>query len=610
MTNFGKSVFGPVRLLLVSILLLLTHLLALADEPSQKSEEKKAGEWSGEFILKGGTNFEMTKLNKRSHHIGDVNGDLIYSRQKWSLELTTTASYEYLFKAVRGKDTTIGGKDTTSVLDASANEYKNLLVNAGAIFTWKPDWRNTFTFRYGYGLDKSKPVKATLSDGTYIERIAKAFYTFKDSDDDIQAHTASLSYEHLFRKGGRSLNVEFRYNNSFADHFSQWTEGLAQQSGNTVSSVDTSVTKRYRDTPSQEIRNIDAGVKYTASSIGGIQGFNLDGSLWLHSRFLRDRRSSATYVNGEWRDSTEVRENFLYRTSILTPTLHGTYRYLDYKIEFSYSPEPYLQRLDSDTHTGDVTKGQVAHLFSVTQSYEPRKGHIFTLDCSRDESRPDYLEICWFPRRGLQYANEIYVGNRELNNMVTANVRGGYEFSFARFKASFALAHDYQHHKIEQTFSTQMIDDREYRIYTWVNGGKSHETNGTLLLSWNAEHLKAAVKGRYNIYKGTSMSGSVTESDDWRVEASAKYSLKSWEFAADMMYNSDMVRTYSTVKSLAECNAHISRTFGRLVISLDATNLLDRPIETLTVSEDETQMRSETITNNKRLFVLGLRYSF
>jgi len=615
----GSLVSGcgkAMKILVAAILIGSTATLAQA-------QEDKKGKWNGDFQLDAGTNFKMSPQNQNSRNMGNLSAKIGRSGKKFEFDVMASASIDYLFTGSVGLDVRAEGGDTTGVIDATATEVRNLAVKTGASLRWIPNRYNRFTLEYSYGYDRGTPKDYTLSDGNIHQDTLKASFAMKDADNDVNVHKLVFNYERSFRKSESRLTVDADMNYSRTANYSEWITGTGEKSKEEIIRAKEAgglseeerrngavIERRYRDTPSQRVSVTNARVKYEDKNFCRIKNLDFNAALNLKIRGLEDHRQSANYVDGQWRDSIEVRENFLYRTSALTPSVYVGYEIGKYEVNFSYSPELFLRQLDSDSKKGDITKGDVAHVFSMNNSFTPWEGHSFFLNGGRSESRPDYLQICWFPRQSIKYSNEVYKGNPDLHNEVRAAGELGYRLSKSKFNTSFTISHVYKHGKIEQTYSTEEYDGREYRVYTWVNGGKSHETSGTLNVGWDGDALSAHVEGSYNLYRGVNMSGDETRSGDYSVRAAAEYRLKTWSFAADMAYQSDLVRDYSTLKSLVNCNARITKKFKHFTLTLDGRDLFDKPLEILTKSSDGTELRYEKTVNNKRLFILGVHYSF
>jgi len=588
---------------------------------SAQNNDRKKGKWNGDFGMNAGTNFNTNLVDQRTHHMGSGTAAMSYSTSKYAVSVNLNGSYDYHFTGIIGVDTNMAGTDTTRVVDSSANESENLALGGGISATWSPDIFNKFSVSYSYAVDRNTPNNYTISDGELsVDQFLSSSFSRKESQNDINTHKALISYERSFAKPGRKLNAEISFSNVNNSTYAEWLTGkgnvdlsvpIAVDEGYFIKNANSQLESHYRDTPSQRVTELNLAVKYVDRDFCNVKNLNLDFILLANVKGLEDHRSAATYVDGQWKDSVEVRENFLYRTISLAPSIHATYKKEWFILDWTFTPEAFLQRLDSDGKSGDISRGEIAQNASLKNTFKTKKGNELFFNASRSESRPSYLQICWFPRQSVLYSDEIYVGNPDLNNTVKTKLNGGINLSTnTPFSLSTSATYSHTSGKIQETYSYQIINEKEYRVYTWVNGGTSDEFTASMKLLWKAEKFNASLLADYNVYHGVNLSGDVTNSGDYSLRVEAGYKLNTWAFAADITYQSDIVRDYSTVKNIAECNVRVSKTFGRLMVTLDGNNLLDRPISWSTKSDDLTEIRQEVTKNYKRIFVLGLTYSF
>lgn len=581
---------------------------------------RKDGKWGGDFKLNVGSNFSTAVTNKKSNNTGSASARMSYSSAKFDLSFNASGSYDYHFAGGAGMDTDISGQDTTSVVDASANEIRNMFISGGLTGAWRPDKVNTFSFSYSYGFDRSTPTYYVFTDGWAVDSVLTTKGSKKDVKNTVNTHTANILYSRDFAKPGRKLTANANLFHNTSATYAEWLvghgdidmKGRIELGHETLFMENTTVIERhFRETPSQ--RESEAGIKvvYYDKDFCKVENLNVSFALLADLRALEDHRSCATYIDDDWKDSVSVRENFLYRTISVTPQVQASYGIKWYKVDFSFAPERFLRRLDSDGKTGDFNRGEIAQDLLLNNTFKLKGGSKFFLNAARNESRPSYLQICWFPRQSVQYSDELYVGNPDLHNTVTNKVLGGFTFSGKTpFSSEISVLFTNKSDRIEQIYSKETVAGKECRVYTWVNGGNSNELTGTLSLFWKGERFNTALKGKYNMFRGVNVSEKVTRSADYSVRAEFGYNWKTWDFASDITYQSDVIRDYNAMKSIAECNARVSKSFGRLIISLDGKNLLDRPLELFTVSADGTEMRREIYKNNKRIIILGLTYSF
>lgn len=582
------------------------------------------GKWNGEVNLDAGTNFSLSPLNQKTHNLGDVSAKIGYSTKKFSFDISGSGSYNHVQVGQVGRDfqndTTQAGETSLKKVDTSIKQRTNSKAGAKANFVWTPNRYDTFKAYYSFSYDGSTPNTYTFSSKDIGEGLIDYSISTDMEDNLKRVHGVGASYKRTFDKPGRVLSAELGGIFGHTSNSAEWFKGNGiTEKPKDLSNIPEVVTKfradltdslRYRIEPYSDNRDISASFIFSEPEFAGAKNLTLDFSLGYHVKNLEDHSRASTLVNGEWRDSTSYRENFRFRTASLSPSVRVRYSVGIYKLDLTYGPEYYAQKLDSDGKVGDINKGSVAHLVNFINTLTPWKGHQFTLDFRRTESRPDYLQVCWFLRDG-QYSNEKYRGNQDLKNSITTRGNLAYKFNYKRFTTKLTTTYTYQPRKIAKTYDYEIINGEECRVYTWINGGSSHEINETLNLSWNASNFSAGLTGKYTFYRGFSHSGSLTESSDYSINASAEYNLKTWTFELSGGYQSEVKRSYTSMTAVPDCEARISKTFGKhFNVYLEGRAILDQDISIITDSEDGTERREETIRYNNRLFVLGFSFKF
>jgi len=571
------------------------------------------GKFHGDLHLDGGTNFHTNPLQKNTYNMGGGNARIGYSTDKITIDLYGNISCTKRIFGTVGMNIATVGQDSTKKADLSADMVRNLTFGTGVHFQWTPSEGNTFKVSYSYTNDRATPLAASVVTDEISDKKADRDISFKETDNRFNSHKAGINYTHKFDRKGRMLEFIATFKSADDDKLSSWTLGKGEGDLSKIKLGDiknVTITRQYRNIPSSEDMQIITSVKYAENAIFGVKDLDMDATLLYDFSELRDHQASENFKETQWVDSVEVREDFIFRTARLIPMLHINYKVWKYEIDASYSPEYYAHKLDSDKKKGKIDNDVVSHFFSINNTLVPWEGHEFKLGGNRSEIRPGYLEICWFPRQSPQYANEIYQGNEKLLPTICADAYFSYKYTFKRFSTLLDIGHNYTRRKIEQTYNNDVIDGREYRIFTWINGGRSHETNVVVKLSWNGKQLSATTRARLNYYHGTNDSGDETHSGDYNISGDIKYRLKTWTFSADAAYQSDRQRNYNTLGEIIKCNARISKSFGKFGIYLQGHDLFDSPIVLITKSEDGSGTRYEQTRKNNRIFLLGLDWSF
>jgi len=582
------------------------------------------GRWSGEVNLDGGTNFNWSPMHQKTHNLGDISAKIGYDAEKFSFEISGSGSYHHVQVGQVGRDFEMDEsgiiESSAKKIDSSIKQKTNTKAFAGASLSWTPDSLNTIEAYYRYNYSLKTPNTYTFSSQDVGENMID-FSVSSDKEHNMEGvHSAGASYMHLFNKPGRTLSAELGFEFGHLQDFAEWTtcEGTAEKPED-LTDIQAIVEKlkagvkdslKYRIEPYSDNMVFSVNALFSEPDFVGVKNLKLDFALGYRLRNLEDHSRASTFVKGEWKDSVSYRENFNFRTVTLSPSVRVRYSAGIYKLDLTYTPEYYAQKLDSDEKIGDINVGSVAHLVDMTNVFEPWMGHRFVLSLNRTESRPDYLQVCWFLRDG-QYSNEKYRGNPDLKNSITTQANFLYSYSYRRFSVSLNSTYTYEPRMIAKTYDYEIINDQECRVYTWINGGNSHEFNQDLSLSWTGKHFRAGVSGRYTFYRGFSHTGNLTESSDYSIRADLGYRFKTWMFELNGGYQSEIERSYSKMTVVPDCEARISKTFGKHInVFLQGRSILDTEVSIITESEDKTEYREEKIRYNNRLFVLGFSYKF
>jgi len=468
---------------------------------------------------------------------------------------------------------------------------------------------NSFKAYYIFSCSKNTPDNYNLT----TIRIDSLDFDYSNENGSKKSfrHNLGLKYVRQITKTDALLTCSYDAELYSYDEYTEWVTGKAKADLQEKEITKNQELSRYRSTPDTRFNNGKFKISYQDKKFVNVEYLDVEFSLNFQYKNLIENRSAANYVNQQWRDSIPARENFHYRTLSIVPLSHVRYNVAFYKLDLTVSPDYFAYKLDGNSQVGHVDRGKIANLFDMTHAFDLSPGHTLSARFSRNDDRPDYLQICWFPRYSSVYADEIYMGNPDLKNSVTTSARLSYDFSYKKFSTQLTVGDVFKPRKIEQTYSNEVIDGKEYRVYTWINGGKSNEVNTSLSLGWNGRILAASLSGRYNYYKGISVSESVTKSSDYSFSSFMALNLKSWRIEANASYQSGMDRTYYSISSIIDGNFKVAKRFGdHLSIYLFGQNLLDHPVTVKTVSEDETEVRYERYLNYKRFLKLGINWSF
>ena len=210
------------------------------------------------------------------------------------------------------------------------------------------------------------------------------------------------------------------------------------------------------------------------------------------------------------------------------------------------------------------------------------------------------------------YMEQLYRGSESLRSTKSRLYRTQYTFRYKRFLASASASFTFRRDEIEQTWFNEVIDNRTYKVFSWLNGADSHIFGGALRLGWLGKVMTANLSVESNHTTRTLReTGEVKQSDDWRLTAdAAAHFSRGWTLSGDMRYQSKVSTFFSIFKQYCVLNARIQKDFKKVSLFLEGRDLLDRPMESEFISADEKEVWTESTLHNRRLLRLGCNWRF
>ena len=109
--------------------------------------------------------------------------------------------------------------------------------------------------------------------------------------------------------------------------------------------------------------------------------------------------------------------------------------------------------------------------------------HKLTFRNNLSVNHPSYIQICWYERHG-NYLTQIFRGKEDLKSTHTFALGLEYEFKYKRFLSTTKLSYSSRMDEVDQTYTREVIEDRNYQVFTWVNASDSHIYGATEILGW------------------------------------------------------------------------------------------------------------------------------
>lgn len=343
---------------------------------------------------------------------------------------------------------------------------------------------------------------------------------------------------------------------------------------------------------------VNPGLRFTAiSSLHDNSGYTLD--------------PNSSIENPVWRDSTQIREWFHFASLDFQPYLAADFSWKQLRVHLDYALSFYGRRLTDSTHNQSFKWQNPYVVGNGNIDWRIHPSHKMTLSNKMTLKHPTYLQVCWFDRSG-GYIEQLYRGSEALRSTRTEEYKLAYDFNYKRFISTTSFSYSWRFDEIEQTWFKEEIDNRNYKVFTWLNGADSRIQNISQKLGWRGKLITANLGVEYNYTVRTWRDNEkVKKSTDWRLTADIKANLqKGWTLSTDIKYQSAVATFFALFKQYCVLNTKAQKEFKHFILSLEARDLLDMPVEAEYISEDQKEAWTEKTLHNRRLVLLGFSWKF
>ena len=601
----------------LSFVLLLTLLAAPALRAQWSGSVNATGGFGAMKSLRGEL-FEEEGVQKVIfHELGQATLRLNYNnpRLQWTqllegkIEHKSTDNYHIAFKA-DDKDEVYGFD-----MNAIVKMGEEIPVNAQyrSDITWRPAPGQRFSFWARYNLN----YKAS-SNFTYRAGWKSMKESLSQEAPFTWEHTAAAGMRTSHELNGlarRVLSSEFSFDMVDKQQQTIYTT-LGIQPGDTYEE-DAWLTC-YKLTPHSRVSTFKGIVHYRDSLLNnrttrlmvnpGLR-FIAIRSLHDNSGYILDPEASVE--KPVWRDSTQIREWFHFASLDFQPYLAADLNWKKIRIHVDYALSIYGRKLTDSTHNQNFKWQRPLPVGNGSIEWKIHPRHKLSLSNKLSLKHPTYLQVCWFDRSG-GYIEQLYRGSESLRSTSTQEYKLSYDFNYKRFVATTSLAYSWRFDEIEQTWFKEEIDHRDYKIFTWMNGADSRIQNVSQKLGWRGKMITAnlGVECNYTLRTWRDMD-KIKESTDWRLTADIAARLKKgWTLSADIKYQSAVATFFALFNQYCVMNIRAQKEFKHFIVSLEARDLLDTPVEAQYISEDQTEAWIEKTLHNRRLILLGFSWKF
>ena len=375
---------------------------------------------------------------------------------------------------------------------------------------------------------------------------------------------------------------------------------------------------KYRITPSSYDINLDGDIHLQRTLLEGETSLKLTPGVRLSVKHALDENSGATRINmivgaqeEQWRDSTRLRESFNYLNVVAEPYLTAGFKWENLEAKADYACQVYARRLNDETHWQPLKIKGVYPVGKANFKWTISPMHSLNLTNQMSVSHPDYLKICWYDRTA-GYLDQLYRGNESLRSPWTRIYGLEYLFNYKRFVSTTGVSYKRVVDEIDQTWSNEEIDGRQYKVFRWLNSADSRSLGITQKLGWRGKVITANAGITYNRSRRVAKSnGAVKDNFDWKLTGDISADLgKGWSMGADVKYQSKVATFFTIFKEYCQLNAFVQKEFKRFTLYLQGRDLLDTAMETSFESEEMQEYWIEEVRNNRRMLVLGAKWKF
>lgn len=276
-----------------------------------------------------------------------------------------------------------------------------------------------------------------------------------------------------------------------------------------------------------------------------------------------------------------------------------------------YALQEYARRLNDDEHQQPLRIKGLYPVGKANLKWALSSSHSLNLIQQMGVKHPDYLQICWYDRTA-GYLDKLYRGNEQLVSPQTMLYTLEYEFKQERFLSKTALTYKEVLNEIDQTWSNEEIDGRQYKVFHWINSSDSRTAGITQKLGWRGKVITANASVTYNQSRRMAKTSDVVKNSfNWKLTGDITANLgKGWSIGADAKYQSKVATFFTIFKEYCELNANVQKDFKRFSLYLKGNDLLDMPRETRFESEELQEAWVEQVRSNRRLILIGVKWKF
>ena len=184
-----------------------------------------------------------------------------------------------------------------------------------------------------------------------------------------------------------------------------------------------------------------------------------------------------------------------------------------------------------------------------------------------------------------------------------------YQKFYADFTSTFTRRED----EVVRTFRNEIIDDKKFTIFTWVNAARTRTFVERLGLGWRGTVFTVNLSCLYHdLYQRQDVDEKDKENRYWELAGNVLLRLPGqWTMSVDGNYHTTIQTLYQVIDPYFRLGARVEKGFGKAwMVFLEGRDLLDRTQGNGIISGVEKQNWYEETRNNRRLVQMGVTYQF
>ena len=336
-----------------------------------------------------------------------------------------------------------------------------------------------------------------------------------------------------------------------------------------------------------------------------------------------DVYSAATFVNGQWKDSTDYRQSYFYNSHSTEPYVNLTYAWGKFDIFVKERMQLYwhglLDKLDTRKTPEDIIglfdKYDFQNLLNAGITFHINDKHRIVVDYGRTIARPDYKKLCPTLMIGGS-EGEYIIGNPMLKPETTDKINAGYTYRHGIFVTSLDVNYRFKKNTAEKVIDLEMskdiTDPGVKTVYTWINNKRQNSFGSRLNLEMNGKDVKAKIWAAFN-YDVYGTNEKVTKSDfNYELGTSVDVFLnETTKLSSSLAYISAKESAYNLKGEDILANLRFSKTIiSGLDIFAEIKDMVDKEIYEVTWNADMNYLKESYTMPMHRAILLGINYKF